>query len=58
VRGERREIEKETLSKIDKPKVLTYLRLSKRHLGLIINFYEELLRDGVHGVVNNLKEQV
>ncbi len=28
---------KKTLSKIDKPKLLTYLRLSKRHLGLIIN---------------------
>jgi len=48
---------KETLSKIDKPKLLTYLRLSKRHLGLIINFHEELLKDGVHRVVNNLKEQ-
>ena len=49
---------KETLSKIDKPKLLTYLRLSKRHLGLIINFHVELLKDGVHRVVNNLKEQV
>ena len=49
---------KETLSRIDKPKLLTYLRLSECHLGLIINFHEELLRDGVHRVVNNLKEQV
>jgi len=48
---------KETLSTIDKPKLLTYLRLSKRHLGLIINFHVELLKDGVHRVVNNLKEQ-
>jgi len=47
-----------TLSKIDKPKLVTYLRLSKRHLGLIINFYEELLRDAVHRAVNNLKEKV
>ena len=48
---------KEILSRIDKPKLLTYLRLSECHLGLIINFYEELLRDGVHRVVNNLKEK-
>ena len=49
---------KEILSKIDKPKLLTYLRLSEKRLGLIINFHEELLKDGVHRVVNNLKEQV
>lgn len=48
---------KETLSRIDKPKLLTYLRLSERHLGLIINFHEVLLKDGIHRVVNNLKEQ-
>jgi len=48
---------KETLSKIDKPKLLTYLRLSCKHLGLIINFHEKLLRDGVHRVVNKLKEK-
>jgi len=47
---------KETLSRIDKPKLLTYLRLSERHLGLIINFHEVLLKDGIHRVVNNLKE--
>ncbi len=29
---------KEKLSTIDKPKLLTYLRLSDKHLGLIINF--------------------
>ena len=32
------------LSPIDKPKLLTYLRLSDKHLGLIINFHVELLR--------------
>ncbi len=47
---------KETLSKIDKPKLLTYLRLSEKRLGLIINFHVELLRKGIHRVVNNLKE--
>ena len=47
---------KEILSKIDKPKLLTYLRLSEKRLGLIINFHAELLRKGIHRVVNNLKE--
>ena len=47
---------KETLSTIDKPKLLTYLRLSEIHLGLIINFHVELLRDGIHRVVNNLQD--
>ncbi len=47
---------KETLSKIDKPKLLTYLRLSEKCLGLIINFHVKLLRDGIHRAVNNLKE--
>jgi GxxExxY protein len=46
---------KEELSRIDKPKLLTYLRLSKKHLGLIINFHVEVLRDGIYRVVNNLK---
>ena len=45
---------KEVLSKIDKPQVLTYLRLSEKHLGLIINFHEKVLKDGVHRVVNKL----
>jgi len=47
---------KEELSKIDKPKLLTYLRLSEKRLGLIINFHVELLRDGIYRVVNNLEE--
>ena len=49
---------KEELSAIDKPKLLTYLRLMDKHLGLIINFHVELLRDGIHRVVNNLQEPV
>jgi GxxExxY protein len=47
---------KEELSRIDKPKLLSYLRLSEKHLGLIINFHVEMLRDGIHRVVNKLKE--
>ncbi len=47
---------KEKLSPIDKPQLLTYLRLSEKGLGLIINFHEKTLKDGVYRVVNKLKE--
>ena len=47
---------KETLSKIDKPQLLTYLKLSQINLGLIINFHVKILKDGIKRVVNNLKE--
>ncbi len=46
---------KEELSTIDKPKLLTYLRLSDMRLGLIINFHVEVLRDGLFRVVNKLQ---
>ena len=47
---------KEKLSTIDKPQLLTYLKLKDKHLGLIINFHEARLIDGVYRVVNNLIE--
>jgi len=34
--------------------LLTYLRLSGKRLGLIINFGEKLVKHGIHRVVNNL----
>lgn len=34
--------------------LLTYLRLTNKHLGLVINFGNEYLKDGIHRVVNNL----
>ncbi|MCK5852979.1 GxxExxY protein [bacterium] len=49
---------KETLSKIDKPQLLTYLRLSQIKLGLIINFHVKILKNGIHRVVNNLIENI
>jgi len=49
-------IYEDALSKIDKPQLLTYLRLSRKRLGLIINFHVKVLKDGIHRVVNNLKE--
>ena len=47
---------KEQITPIDKAKLRTYLRLSGRHLGLIINFNVERLVDGIVRVVNKLSE--
>ncbi len=47
---------KEQLSAIDKPQMLTYLRLRGHHLGMIINFHVKVLRDGIYRVVNDLKD--
>ena len=34
---------------------LTYLRLTNLKLGIVFNFGEKLVRDGIHRVVNGLK---
>ncbi len=47
---------KDQLSPVDKPQLLTYLRLSGLHLGLIINFHSAALKSGIVRVVNNLTE--
>ena len=47
---------KSELTPIDKQQLLTYLRLIDVRLGLLINFNESKLVDGVHRVVNNLDE--
>lgn len=36
--------------------VLTYLRLTGKRLGMVINFGERRVADGIHRVVNNLPE--
>jgi len=43
----------ENLLKVHSAQVLTYLRLFKRKLGLVLNFGQPLLRDGISRVVNN-----
>ena len=43
----------ENLLKVHPAQVLTYLRLSQRKLGLVLNFGQSLLRDGIYRVVNN-----
>ena len=43
----------ETLASVSRSQLLTYLRLSDKPLGLLINFGEKLVKDGIHRVVNN-----
>lgn len=44
----------DALSPVDFAQTLTYLRLSKKRLGLLINFNTKYLKEGIHRVVNNL----
>ncbi len=46
----------EALNDIHMAQLLTYLKLSDRKLGLLINFNVALLKDGIRRMVNNLKE--
>ena len=44
----------EKVAPVHKKQVLTYLRLANMKLGLLINFGEVLIRDGITRVVNGL----
>jgi GxxExxY protein len=44
----------EFLAPVHKKQVLTYLRLTNLKLGLLINFGEALIKDGISRVVNGL----
>jgi GxxExxY protein len=44
----------ESLLPVHKAQLLSYLRLSGIKLGLLINFNEALVKDGVKRIVNNL----
>jgi GxxExxY protein len=39
---------------VHKAQLLTYLKWSKKRLGLLLNFNVPVLRNGIHRVVNNL----
>jgi GxxExxY protein len=41
---------------VHKKILLTYLRLADKRLGILLNFGEEVLKDGIHRVVNGLEE--
>ena len=43
----------ESMHKVHAAQVLTYLRLTQCKLGLVLNFGQPLLRDGITRVVNN-----
>ena len=44
----------EMVAPVHKKQVLTYLRLSGRNLGLLINFGEAYIKDGITRLVNGL----
>ena len=47
---------KQQVHPVDKKQLLTHLRLSDKRLGLLINFGEELIKDGISRIVNRLQE--
>jgi GxxExxY protein len=44
----------ETLAPVHKKQLLTYLKLSNKKLGLLINFNTELIKEGITRIANNL----
>ena len=46
----------EAVAPVHTKQVLTYLRLTDKRLGLLLNFGAELLKDGIHRVDNGLEE--
>lgn len=47
---------KEKVITVDKKRVLTHLRLLKLKPGLLINFGEELIKNGISRIVNGLPD--
>jgi len=46
----------EKVMPVHKKQVLTYLKITNKKLGLLINFNENLIKDGIIRVVNGLEE--
>jgi GxxExxY protein len=44
----------EMLAPVHKKQLLTYLRLTDKKLGLLINFGAALIKDGIHRIANGL----
>ena len=44
----------EIVAPVHKKQLLTYLRLTNKHLGLLINFNTDLIKNGITRIVNNL----
>jgi len=47
----------EKIQPVHQKQLLTYLRLANKPLGLLINFNEPLLKDGITRIVNNLQNK-
>ena len=47
---------KSAIHPVDKAQTLSHLRLMNLQVGLLINFHEVKLVDGLHRIVNNFKE--
>jgi GxxExxY protein len=46
----------ENLAKVHEVQLLSYLRLHKKSLGLLINFHVPILKHGIRRIVNEFKE--
>ena len=46
----------EKLLNVHKKQLLTYLKLASKPLGLLINFNESLLKDGITRIINDVKD--
>lgn len=46
----------ENIMNVHKKQLLTYLKLGDKRLGLLINFNQSLLKNGITRIVNNLPE--
>ena len=46
----------EKIAPVHKKQLLTYLRLTDKKLGLLINFGSALIKDGIFRIVNGLEE--
>jgi GxxExxY protein len=44
----------ETIAKVHKKQLLTYLKIADKRLGLLINFNERLIKDGITRIANSL----
>jgi len=45
------------MAPVHKKQLTTYLRLSGKRLGLLINFGEELIKNGITRIVNGLPDE-
>lgn len=48
---------KEKLHPVDQAQVISHLRLLDLQIGLLINFHEVVLKDGIKRIVNNYREE-